>query len=96
MPSCRDMFPWPACDSASGGPIQPLSDLREHRAGLPSLMGPALTVARSRQRHDRQGPGRVRYVDLGLSAGFEADMVVDEEGLVLRYEHLFERLPLPA
>ena len=57
--------------------------------------GPALTVARSKQRYDRQGPGRVRYVDLGLSAGFEADLVVDEEGLVLSYEHLFERLPVP-
>jgi hypothetical protein len=58
--------------------------------------GPALTVARSKQRYDRQGPGRVRYVDLGLSAGFEADLVVDDAGLVLRYEHLFERVPPPA
>ena len=57
--------------------------------------GPALTVARSRQRYHRQGPGRVRYVDLGLSLGFEADLVVDEMGLVLRYEHLFERV-MPA
>jgi hypothetical protein len=58
--------------------------------------GPALTVARSRQRYDRQGPGRLRYVDLGLSRGFEADLVVDEMGLVLRYENLFERLQLPS
>jgi uncharacterized protein len=58
--------------------------------------GPALTVARSKQRYDRQGGGRVHYVDLGLSAGFEADLVVDAEGLVLSYEHLFERLALPA
>jgi hypothetical protein len=36
--------------------------------------GPALTVARSRQRYDRQGPGRVRYVDLGLSRGFGRDL----------------------
>lgn len=56
--------------------------------------GPALTVARSRQRYDRQGPGRIRYVDLGLSVGFEADLVVDGEGLVLHYEHLFERVPV--
>jgi hypothetical protein len=34
----------------------------------------------------------VRYVDLGLSLGFEADLIVDETGLVLRYEHLFERV----
>jgi uncharacterized protein len=54
--------------------------------------GPALTVMRSKQRYDRQGPGRLRYVDLGLSKGFEADLVVDDAGLVLRYEHLFERL----
>ncbi len=54
--------------------------------------GPALAVARSRQRYDRQGPDHLRYVDLGLSAGFEADLVVDEQGLVLRYEHLFERV----
>jgi uncharacterized protein len=58
--------------------------------------GPALTVARSRQRYDRQGPGRVRYVDRGLSLGFEADLVVDDTGLVLHYEHLFERVPPTA
>lgn len=55
--------------------------------------GPGLTVARSRQRYNRQGPRRLRYVDLGLSRGFEADLVVDDAGLVLHYEHLFERLP---
>jgi hypothetical protein len=58
--------------------------------------GPALTVARSKQRYDRQGPGRLRYVDLGLSPGFEADLVVDEAGLVLHYEHLFDRVTPPA
>jgi uncharacterized protein len=57
--------------------------------------GPALTVARSSQRYDRQGTGRLRYVDLGLSRGFEADLIVDGEGLVLNYEHLFERV-MPA
>ena len=53
----------------------------------------ALTVARSRQRYERLGPRRLRYVDLGLSRGFEAELVVDADGLVLHYEHLFERLP---
>ncbi|MGX1308332.1 hypothetical protein AB7M35_003090 [Amorphus suaedae] len=52
----------------------------------------SMTVARSRQRYDRLGPARLRYVDLGLSAGFEADLEVDERGLVIRYEHLFERV----
>jgi len=54
--------------------------------------GPALTVARSSQCYQRQGPRRFHYVDRGLSRGFEADLVVDEIGLVLTYEHLFERL----
>ena len=58
--------------------------------------GPAMTVTRSKQRYDRQGPGRVRYVDLGLSIGFEADLRVDERGLVVFYEHLFERVAPPA
>ncbi len=58
--------------------------------------GPALTVARSRQRYDRRGPGRLRFVDLGLARGFEAELVVDDAGLVLRYEHLFERVAPPA
>jgi uncharacterized protein len=58
--------------------------------------GPTLTVARSTQRYDRQGPRQLRYVDLGLSRCFEADLLVDDLGLVLRYEHLFERLQLPA
>ena len=55
--------------------------------------GPTLTVTRSSQRYDRQGPRCLRYVDLGLSRGFEADLTVDENGLVLSYEHLFERAP---
>ncbi|WP_084029535.1 putative glycolipid-binding domain-containing protein [Bradyrhizobium sp. LMTR 3] len=54
--------------------------------------GAAMTVQRSRQRYDRLGPDRVRYVDLGVSAGFEADLEVDNRGLVLRYQHLFERV----
>jgi hypothetical protein len=54
--------------------------------------GAAMTVQRSRQRYDRIGPNRVRYVDLGVSAGFEADLEVDNRGLVLRYQHLFERV----
>lgn len=55
--------------------------------------GATLTVARSRQRYERKGPRLLRYVDLGLSRGFEADLEVDDDGLVRRYEHLFERVP---
>lgn len=51
-----------------------------------------MTVQRSRQRYERVGPNRVRYVDLGVASGFEADLDVDADGLVLRYEHVFERV----
>jgi hypothetical protein len=54
--------------------------------------GAAMTVVRSSQRYDRQGPGRLRYVDLGTAKGFEADLRVDAQGLVVSYEHLFERV----
>lgn len=56
----------------------------------------AMSVERSRQRYERLTANRLRYVDLGLSAGFEAELEVDERGLVLRYEHLFERLAVLA
>ena len=54
--------------------------------------GAAMTVARSRQRYEWRGPRALRYVDLGLSRGFEADLAVDDLGLIVRYEHLFERV----
>jgi uncharacterized protein YaiI (UPF0178 family) len=31
----------------------------------------------------------LRYIDLGLSRGFEADLTVDDAGLIVHYEHLF-------
>jgi len=57
--------------------------------------GAAMTVARSKQHYDRLGANRLRYTDMGFSKGFEADLVVDDEGLVLTYEHLFERIAPP-
>jgi hypothetical protein len=54
--------------------------------------GRDLTVTRSRQRYDYQTPGRFRYIDLGVSAGFEADLQVDDHGIVQQYQHLFERV----
>jgi hypothetical protein len=51
-----------------------------------------MTATRSRQRYERSGPRRLRYVDLGVWLGFEADLEVDRHGLILRYQHLFERV----
>jgi len=54
--------------------------------------GATLEVLRSRQRYERLGARRFRYVDLGAALGFEAVIETDDEGWVLRYESLFERV----
>lgn len=52
----------------------------------------SMTVVRSRQQYQRLGPKLFRYVDLGLAAGFEAELQVDPGGLITSYQHLFERV----
>ncbi|HEX6955043.1 MAG TPA: putative glycolipid-binding domain-containing protein [Agromyces sp.] len=52
-----------------------------------------MSVTRARQRYERIDVHRVRYVSIdGASAGFTAELVVDDDGLVRTYEHLFERV----
>lgn len=52
----------------------------------------SMTVVRSRQRYEQLRPNLVRYIDLGLQSGFEADLEVDDQGLITRYQGLFERV----
>jgi hypothetical protein len=49
---------------------------------------PELTVEESRQRYEPLGPGRIRF----RSGEFVADLELDEDGLVRRYEGLAERI----
>lgn len=49
-----------------------------------------LTCQPSRQRYERLGPRTWQYIDKGVSAGFTARLDLDDEGLVAKYEHLFE------
>jgi hypothetical protein len=58
--------------------------------------GDDLSVKPSRQRYERRTSHRVRYIDLGVAAGFEADLDIDDVGLVKRYEQLFERVHMGA
>jgi uncharacterized protein len=51
---------------------------------------PDLTVHRSPQRYEAIGARRVRYI--GLDNDFRADLELDEDGLVVRYPRLAERL----
>lgn len=51
---------------------------------------PALTCEPSRQRYERLGPHAWQYIDKGVSDGFTGRLDLDDEGLVAKYEHLFE------
>jgi len=53
---------------------------------------PSLRFLPSRQRYEAFGGNRWRYVDLGVAKGFEADLRVDADGLITRYEGLFEAI----
>jgi len=51
---------------------------------------PSLACQPSRQGYERLGPRAWRYLDKGVADGFTARLDLDEEGLVAKYEHLFE------
>jgi uncharacterized protein len=56
------------------------------------VLAPALSVESSRQRYEKLGERKWRYVDLGAAKGFTALLDFDSEGLVRHYEGLFEAL----
>lgn len=51
---------------------------------------PSMRVEPSKQRYAAFGHNRWRFFDLGAAKGFEADIEVDDHGLVVDYEGLFE------
>jgi hypothetical protein len=53
---------------------------------------PDLDLAPSPQRYERLGTHSFKYVDLGAQRGFEATLEIDDDGIVRRYEGLFELL----
>lgn len=55
-----------------------------------------LSVVRSRQWYLRQSRDIIRYIDLGTAAGFEAELVVDADGIVQEYRNLFEQVYVTA
>jgi uncharacterized protein len=51
-----------------------------------------LSVTPSRQRYEKINGHIWRYTDLGVAEGFTAALDLDDDGLVRRYEGLFEAL----
>lgn len=52
---------------------------------------PSLSVVRSQQRYEPIDATRVRYVDPSHREGFAAELEFDDDGLLVRYEHLAQR-----
>lgn len=67
-------------------------DAADHVMAWVSL--PDLGVRRSEQRYERLDERRVRYI--GLDSDFTADLELDEDGFVVRYPRLAERVPSGA
>ncbi|MDZ5698971.1 putative glycolipid-binding domain-containing protein [Chelativorans sp. M5D2P16] len=86
-----DLSVTPFCNTF---PIQRLKTEKRESLTLETcyIDAASMTVACSRQRYDRLRPNFLRYIDLGLSAGFEADLQVDDRGLIVSYQDLFERV----
>lgn len=61
-------------------------DARDYLMAFVSV--PELTVEESRQRYEPLGPGLVRF----RSGDFVADLELDQDGLVRKYEGLAERI----
>lgn len=53
---------------------------------------PSLEVVRSQQRYEPIDASRVRYVDPSHRDGFTAELEVDDDGLLVSYEHLARRV----
>jgi uncharacterized protein len=51
-----------------------------------------MSVAPSRQRYEKIDARNWRYTDLGIAHGFTAALQLDRDGMVERYEGLFEAL----
>ena len=82
-----DLSATPLCNSLA---IQRLNGTGEITALYVDL--PSLETLASRQRYERLAESRWRYIDLGIAEGFEAEIEFASDGLVDRYEGLFEAI----
>lgn len=86
------------CDLANSPLTNTMPILRDglHEGGEPRdyemawVSLPDLAIHRSPQRYEPISRGRVRYVS--RDSDFRAELEVDSDGLVMRYEHMAERV----
>jgi hypothetical protein len=91
LDGCLDVDLWPT-PFTNSLPIRRLSLDWDESADIrvAHVIAPELDVSAKAQRYTSHGGGAYRFET--LDDGFSADLTVDENGLVLRYPELFERL----
>jgi uncharacterized protein len=82
-----DLSATPFCNSLAINQLGGPGELTTLYVSVPSLV-----LSPSRQRYESLGGARWRYIDLGVARGFQADLKIDEDGLVVSYEGLFEAI----
>lgn len=82
-----DLSATPFCNTLAMRWLQGSGELTTLYVDLPSLQ-----LLPSRQRYTALGNNRWRYTDLGIANGFEADLEVNDDRLVVTYEGLFKTL----
>jgi uncharacterized protein len=82
-----DVSATPFCNALA---IRAAGRRKSHELTALYVAVPELKLVPSRQRYERLGPARWRYVDLGVARGFTAVLQLDRDGLVRKYQHLFE------
>jgi len=82
-----DLSGTPFCNSLAMRLLKGKGELTALYVNLPSLQ-----FLPSRQRYEVSSGNRWRYIDLGVAKGFEADLEIDADGLISRYEGLFEAI----
>jgi hypothetical protein len=91
LTGCQDLDLWPTPFTNTLAIRRLGLALQERRViRVVYVAAPALTVTVMEQAYTRLGERRYRYES--VASGYQADLAVDAEGVVLEYPGLFRRL----
>jgi uncharacterized protein len=84
-----DLSATPFCNTLA---IRSINGEAEREITVAYICANDMSVTPSRQRYEKINDHAWRYTDLGIAHGFTAALQLDKDGLVERYEGLFEAL----
>lgn len=85
-----DVSATPFCNTLA---MRQMGDASQRNFSMLYVPLPSLQLRPFSQSYERLGPRRWRYASTGLSGDFQAELAVDEYGLVQQYQGLFEAVP---